>query len=108
MKKELPHAVIRNENIGESIVIVIRERHAERPALARSNVGMFADVLESAIAAIAVQNASGGRKCSRRAVSLPLVPADFAVLRVPEHITRHEQVEVPVVVVIKESSRTAP
>src|SRR5580658_7544758 len=69
---------------------------------------MFADVFEGAIAAIAIEDASGGGESAWRAVGLPFVAADFAVLRVPEHVTRDEKIEMAVVIVIEEAGRAAP
>src|SRR5580658_7343401 len=69
---------------------------------------MFADVFEGAIAAIAIEDASGGGESAWRAVGLPFVAADFAVLRVPEHVTRDEKIEVAVIIVIEEAGRAAP
>src|SRR6202034_2223483 len=68
----------------------------------------MADVFECAIAAVAIKNICGRGKLSRRAVGLPLGPADLAVLRIPYHVARDQQIQVAVVVVIKKSCRTAP
>src|SRR6202020_1488202 len=52
VKEKLAHAVVGNEDVGESIVIVVREAHAQRAALDGRNPGRTADVFECAIAAV--------------------------------------------------------
>src|SRR5579863_9929612 len=69
---------------------------------------MLTDVFEGAVAAIAIKNVGGLREFGGRAVRLPLVAADFAVLGVPEHVAGDEEVEMAVVIVIEEARRTAP
>ncbi len=108
VEKKLAHAVVRYEDVGESIVIVVREADAERAPLERSDTGSLADVFKSAIAAIAVEEVRGRREFGGRAVCLPLVAANFAVLGVPYHVASDKQVEVTVVIVIEKSCRTAP
>src|ERR1700724_2476087 len=82
------HAVIRNKDVGESIVIVVREAHAKRAPLDRRNPGTLADVFECAITTVAIKNICGDWELSRRAVGLPLAAADLAVLRIPYHVAR--------------------
>ena len=108
MEEKLAHAVVGHENVGESVAIVIGERDAERAALERGDAGTLADVFECAVAAIAVKNIGGLREFGGRAVRLPLVAADLAVLGVPQHVAGDEQVEMAVVVVVEEPCGTAP
>src|SRR5580700_11005210 len=108
MEEKLAHAVVRDENIGESVVIVVREGYAQRAPFERGDSGLLADVFECAIAAIAIKDVRGRGEFGRRTVRLPLASANLAVLRVPEHVSRDEQVQVAVVVVIEEARGTAP
>src|SRR5271163_4850731 len=68
----------------------------------------MADVFECAIAAIAIKDICGRRELSWRAIGLPLAPADLAVLCIPYHVTRYEQIQMAVVVVIEKAGGAAP
>src|SRR5271170_4653863 len=108
MEQKLAHAIVRNENIGETIVIVVGKRHTKGTPLERGDAGALADVFECAIAAIAIKDIGRCREFGGRTVRLPFIAANLAVLRVPEHVARDEQVEVAVVIVINEAGGTAP
>src|SRR5580693_7023188 len=108
MEEKLAHAVVRDENIGESVVIIVREGDAERASFDRGDSGPLADVFECAIAAVAIEDIRGRGEFGRRTVGLPLASANLAVLRVPEHVSRDEQVQVAVVVVIEEARGATP
>src|SRR5580693_8991881 len=69
---------------------------------------MLADVFECAIAAIAIKEICGRWELSWRAIGLPLAPAYFAVLRIPHHVARDQQIQVAVIVVIEKAGGAAP
>src|ERR1700733_16237284 len=69
---------------------------------------MLADVFECAIAAIAIKDICGRWELSWRAIGLPLAPAYLAVLRIPHHVARDQQIQMAVIVVIEKAGGAAP
>ena len=55
VKQKIGHVVVADENVREAVIIVVGERHAHAAADVLADSGFFGDVLESAVAAVAVQ-----------------------------------------------------
>src|ERR1700736_3606031 len=69
---------------------------------------MLAHVLEGAVAPVVVKNVRRAWELSRRTISVKIGAAIFAVLRVPLHIPRDEQVQLAIVVVIEKAGGNGP
>ena len=102
MKEKLAHAVVRDKDIGKSVVIVIGKRDAKRAALKRPYAGAKAYVFKGAVTTIAIEDIRRRRELGWRAIRLPLTAADLAVLGIPLHIPRDKQIEMTVVIVVEE------
>src|SRR5579863_3768415 len=57
VEQEIGHVVVGDENIGVAIMVVIRESNAHTAPRKCRDAGLFGHVLESAIAAIAIESA---------------------------------------------------
>src|SRR5208283_4126926 len=106
--KVLLHSVVGHNNVRETVLIVVCERHAQRSPLLGGNPGTLADVLERAVATIVIEQISRSGKFTRWAVGLPTAAADLVVIGVPFHVTGHEEIQMAVVVVIEEARGTRP
>ena len=104
----LLHAVVGHNNVRETVLIVVRERTAQRSPLLGGNPGTLADILERAVPTIVIEQIGSPGKFTRRAVRFPGAAANLVVIGVPFHITGHEEIEMAVVVVIEETRGTRP
>ena len=108
MKEKLLHSVVSDVDVGETIVVAIRERHPQSSSFFRRDPGALADILECAVAAVAIKNVGCSRELFRRTVGMPLAAAALAVFRIPFHVAGDKQIQLAVVVIIKETRRNRP
>ena len=90
VKQKLAGDIIGDENVSESIAIVIGKGHAQAVTLLGRDSGFHTDIFKSAIAPIVIKNTADGRKFSRRTVLADHCTAWFAVFRVPIEIAGHD------------------
>src|SRR5579872_591046 len=108
MKQILLHAVVCYIDVGESIAIVVGKGHPEAMPFLSGDARVLTYIFKSSVAPVVIKNVCGARKFSRRTIGVKVAAAVLAVLRVPFHVTRDEQVEFAVVVIIEKSGRDGP
>src|SRR6266446_5529710 len=108
VKQILLHAIVGNIDVGKSVAIVIGERHTQTVPFLGCNFRALAHILECAVSAIVVENVGGAWKFSGRTVGMKIAAAVFAVLRVPVHVARDEEIQLAVVIIVEKSGRDGP
>src|SRR5713226_8642701 len=108
VEEELLHAVVGDEDVREAVVVIVGEGHAKSAALLGGDAGFLANVLESAVAAIAIEKVSRWGKFARRAIGSPGPTAGLAVPGVPFHVTGHKEIEMAVIVEVEKTGRDGP
>ena len=108
MEKILLHAVVGDENIRKAIAVIVGEGNAKSSALFGGDAGALADIFESTIAAIAIEQTGGRGESRRRAVGVPVAATNFVVIGIPFHVARDEKIEMAVIVVVEESCGDGP
>ena len=103
MKEILLHAIVGDEYVCKSVVIVICERHSKRAALLGGDARFLANIRKRAIAIVVIKNVGRGRKLFRWTIRMPLAAAALTVFGVPFHVPCDEQIKLTVVVVIEKS-----
>src|SRR5213593_4410189 len=72
MKEILLHAVVGDEYVCKSVVIVICECHSKRTALLGGDARFLANIRKRAIAIVVIKNVGRGQKLFRWTVRMPL------------------------------------
>src|SRR5437016_9680054 len=102
MKEILLHAIVGDEYVCKSVVIVICERHSQRAALLGGDARFLANIRKR-VAIVVIKNVGRGRKLFRWTVRMPLAAAALTVFGVPFHVPCDEQIQLTVIVVIEKS-----
>src|SRR3989454_12003057 len=103
MKEILLHAVVGDEYVCKSVVIVICECHSKRTALLGGDARFLTNIRKRAIAIVVIKNVGRGQKLFRWTVRMPLAAAALTVFGVPFQIPGHEQIQLTVIIVIERS-----
>src|SRR5439155_7651516 len=102
------HAVVGDEDVHKPVVVIVGECHAQSAPLLDGDAGLLDDVLEGAIAAIAIKKICRGRKFGGRAIGSPSPAASLAMFGVPFHVAGHKKIEMAVVIVVEEARGNRP
>ncbi len=108
VKQEVIHDIVGDENISETVAVVVGKRHTQSVTFERGNSGLDAHILKRAVTAIVIEDVADGGKLTRRAIALNVATAGLAALEVPVQIANDEQVELAVVIVVEKSRRLRP
>src|SRR3984957_2171269 len=109
MKKELPDCVVGNEHIREAVPIIVGKGDAQSVPFFGGDSGSHTYILKRAVPAVVVENVRCRAEFAGRAIHRLFDPATrLARLRSPVEIAGHKQVQLSIVVVVKESCRHRP
>src|SRR5882757_7460641 len=108
MKEKLIGDVAGHKNVRETVAIVIGESNSQAVAFSRRDAGGDADVFKCAVTAIVIQDVRDSGKFGGRAVHGTFVAAGFAVRHGPIDVASDEQIQVPVIVIIKKAGGDGP
>ena len=101
--------VVGDEDVGPAVLIVIEQRDAERLRRHVEEAGLGGDVVEGAVAFVAIEPRRAAAIGLRRAVALRLAvdAAEDIALRRPLHVVADQQIEAAVLVVVEPHRRRA-
>src|SRR5260370_24334297 len=104
----LLHAIVGDKDVCESVGVVVRERGAQGASLLCGDAGRLADILESSITPVAIENAGGWRKLGWRTVGMPVPATNLVMVRIQFHVSSDEEIKMAVVIVIQKARGNRP
>jgi hypothetical protein len=111
VKQDIRHAVVGHEDVRPRVVVVVGDDHPEPVSAERADTRLAADVCKRPLAVVAVHHVRKRREDERVTVGSRVqscVAAVGVVCGVGGDVVRDEQVEIAVLVEIREGAPRAP